>query len=367
MILRMLAVVVGCSIVGAMAHVVIVASGGYASPNAPLQIAVALGLCTGSVCVGAGLRDGRWILATVFVVALFSGEAYAILTTSEITLAARDAASAPLADLAAKRKAAIAELAAAEAASPAPADNTRLKAADAAKVAAETAVRDKAADKGCLANCRLLLQSAVDSAQREVAGAREELEGKNLAATRRLEDRRRAAKAAVASLPAARSSAPLADRLHVSETTLDLIIAALRSIAINGLGAALIAFGAHGRKRETNINAASEARPAAKVEEVRLPFPTPTARDHAFRFARDVLEPANGIDTPIANLHPAYMAWCSSAGQCPFPVRTIAGELADLFKRTGLEIVDVAGTKVVAGAKLRDSEARTCVPALIIG
>lgn len=367
MTLRILAIFVGCLIVAAMAHVAILASGGYASPNAPLQIAVALGLCTGSVCVGAGLRDGRWILAIVFVVALLSGELYAVLTTSEITLASRDAAAAPLVELAAKRKAAIDELTAAEAASPAPVDRTRLDAAEAAKTTAETAVRDKAADKGCLANCRILLQSAVDNAQREVSAARADFDERTKLASQRLESRQTAAKAAVASLPPARSTAPLADHLHVSEATLDLIVAALRSVAINGLGAALIAFGAHGRKRETIDETAPGAHPAAKAEEVRLPFPTPTARDHAFRFARDVLEPAEGVDTPIANLHPAYVSWCSSTGQSPFPVRTIAGELADLFKRTGIEIVDVAGTKVVAGAKLKDYEARSFMPALMFG
>ena len=64
--LRSLAVIAGCLIVAATAHVVIMASGGYGTPSAPLQIAVALGLCTGSVCIGSALGDGRWLLALVF-------------------------------------------------------------------------------------------------------------------------------------------------------------------------------------------------------------------------------------------------------------------------------------------------------------
>ena len=94
---------------------------------------------------------------------MVSGEAYAILTTSEVTLAARDGAAAPIAELATKRKSALAELEASEAATPAPVDSTRLTAALAAKASAEAAVRDKAADKSCGENCRMLLQSAVDA------------------------------------------------------------------------------------------------------------------------------------------------------------------------------------------------------------
>ena len=55
--LRSLAVIAGCLIVAATAHVVIMSSGGYGTPTGPLQIAVALGLCTGSVCIGSALGD----------------------------------------------------------------------------------------------------------------------------------------------------------------------------------------------------------------------------------------------------------------------------------------------------------------------
>ena len=44
----LLAIIVGGIIVAAVAHVSILASGGYTEPGAPLQIAVALGLLVGA-------------------------------------------------------------------------------------------------------------------------------------------------------------------------------------------------------------------------------------------------------------------------------------------------------------------------------
>jgi len=357
MLLRSLAIFVGCLIVAATTHVAIISSGGYGSTSAPLQIAVALGLCTASVCTGAAWGDGRWMLGFVFLFAMVAGEAFAILTTSEVTLAARDAAAAPLVELAKKRTDALEELAAAETASPAPADKSRLQAAEKAKSNADAAVREKAADKACLANCRLLLQSAVDDAQRELATARSEFEEKTRIEAQKLEYRRTAAKAAVASQPPARSATPLADRLHVAGWALDLVMAALRSVAANGLGAALIAFGAHGSAEASHRVATREGVGAPHLASGNVEvasttaLPAPTARDHAVRFCREMLSPAE-IDTPVLELHPAYLAWCQLNNQTPHPLREIGYELAELFKRAGLEVVDVAGAKFISRAKI---------------
>lgn len=362
--LRSLSIIVGCLIVAATAHVSIMASGGYSAPTAPLQIAVALGLCTGSVCIGAALGEGRWLLAFMFVLTLLSGETYAILTSSEATLSARDAAVAPLQDLAKKWKAAAGELAAAEAAGPAPVDRSRLDAAESAQAAAEAAVREKAADKGCRENCRLLLQSAVDAAQREVAAARTEFGAKTKVEFQRLQDRRAAAKAAVTILPPERTATPLADRLRVPEWALDLLIAALRSIAANGLGTALIAFGAHVRSAavdrqmsdaDTSQCSSNVAHPltAAKTEVASThALPAPSAQYHAVRFSREMLSPSQH-DTPVSALRPAYVGWCTSKGYAPFPTLEIGRELAKLFARVGIEVVDADGTKLIAGVKIK--------------
>lgn len=356
MLLRSLAIFVGCLIVAATTHVAIISAGGYGSTSAPLQIAVALGLCTASVCTGAAWGDGRWILGFVFLFVMVAGEALAILTTSEVTLAARDAAAAPLVELAKKRSDALGELAAADTASPAPADKSRLQAAEKAKSNAETAVREKAADKACLANCRLLLQSAVDAAQREVAAARAELDERTRNESQRLQDRRTAARAAVASLPPARSATPLADRLRVAAWALDLLIAGLRSIAANGLGAALIAFGAHaggsarGKLARCDLAPLSEAQVASVASTPALL--ALSAHDHAVRFSREMLAPAE-FDTPVSALHQAYLRWCLSKTEIPYSLREIGRELANLFARLEIEIIEIAGTKFVARVEIK--------------
>jgi hypothetical protein len=313
--LRSLAVLIGCAIVAATAHVAILSAGGYAMPTTPLQIAVALGLCTGSICVGSALRDGRWLLAFVFVIALISGEAYAIITTSEITIGARDATAAPIRD--AERARADALL--------------RVARAEASKTAAESAGLTEASKPGCRRECRILLEDAKTNAEREL----------------------NAAGVALNSLAPPRSATPLADRLHIAGWKLDLLTAALRSIAANGLGAALIAFGANG-KSEVHRPRTARTTPSrvADAEPVRTPLPAPTARDHAVRFSRDVLTPADA-DTRVADLQPAYLDWCQCTNRVPFPTREIGLELADLFKRAGVENVDVGGTKYVSQAKIK--------------
>ena len=84
-----------------------------------------------------------------------------------------------------------------------------------AKNGVETAVRDKAADKGRRENCRMLLQSAVDAAQREVAADvrnSRKLRGRNL---KDFEDRHTAARALVASLERDRQRRSRSPRSHL--------------------------------------------------------------------------------------------------------------------------------------------------------
>ena len=81
-----------------------------------------------------------------------------------------------------------------------------------------------------------------------------------------------------------------------------------------------------------------------------LPLPAPTARDHAIRFSRDVLTPSD-VNTPVAKLHPAYLGWCWSNDP-----REIGLELVGLFDRSGIEIVDVDGTRYLARARIKTDD-----------
>lgn len=81
-----------------------------------------------------------------------------------------------------------------------------------------------------------------------------------------------------------------------------------------------------------------------------------TAREHALCFSKEVLAPAR-TDTPVAKLHSAYHDWCTARGEGPFPTREIGTELSALFERTGVEIVEIDGTRFIAGVRLKPRKA----------
>lgn len=327
--MRNVAILAGVLIIAATAHVGILASGGYAAPAAPLQIAVALGLCVGSICLGMAWGDRRWAVVASLAVALLAGEAFAVLTTAERTIAARDATAAPAREAEATRAAAVARVAGAEA----------------SKRAADASALSEAAKPGCKSECRKLIEGAKADARRELD----------------------AAQLALAALPAVRSSAPLAERLGLPAWLLDVIAAALASIAANGLGASLIAFGAHRapseRKPGAAVDSAQPAHPnpaeARTAEPLALPAPTP--RDHAARFGLDMLAPA-AVSTPVVKLHSAYRDWCRTNGHEPFPAREIGPAMLQLFERSGLAIEQVEGVPHLAGARLKSEPHRALGP-----
>lgn len=351
--MRRLAIIPGALIIGAAAHVSIVASGGYGGQTAPLLLAVALGLVASAICIGVAWSDSRYGLASCFIIAMLAGELFAIITTADRIVTSREIQQAPAkeaqrAHAKALRRLAEAELALAEI----PATSERLEAAIARQASADDAVIAKSAERNCLANCRALLQDQVDGAQAEVSAARSELANLRNAAEVEL----KAARAGVASMSAPASATPLADRLGIAGWTLDLITAALASIAVNGLGATLIAFGAHGaNKQQEAENSQIEIEPmsdrALSVPSKALP--TPNARQQAAKFGRDMLVPADAM-VPLAELYGAYVDWCKTNDLSPLPVRKVGKAMDNLFERAGLAIQVVEGRPHLIGAQLKE-------------
>ena len=317
-ILRGFAILVGMAIIAAMAHVVTMMAGGYEATIAPLIWAAAAGLCLGSICVGVAFSEGRWVLAIVLFLALGAGEGDAILQTSEATIAARDAVVAPIRDADRAR------------------DEATKRVADAvkAKADADSAAIENAPLPGCRRECRILLEGAKSDAQDELLAAR----------------------AALAALPEPRSADPLADRLHIDATTLDLIAAGLRCFAINGLGAALIAFGAHRRRkleeRKLAARAVSEMPRKAVIREA----------EHAAQFAVEALTPAAEHEADLLTLHDAYRGWCDSKGIEPLSAARIGAVLANLFDGTGITIADRDGRRVAIGIAVNGAVKRLSDP-----
>lgn len=304
--MRNLALAAGGLIVCAAAHVSITATGGYLAPSAPLQVAVAVGLIAGAICVGIAWRDRRRALAVGLMLAMAAGEAFAIIMTAERVVAVREAQQAPIRDAEAERISLV----------------TRLEKAEAAKKAADAAAIEKSAEKHCLSNCRQLLQDQIAAAQIE----------------------RDAARQALTAMKPPASSTPLADRLGIAGWALDLITAALASIAANGLGALLVAFGAHGRREGE--------KPATAAPEPQTPPLAASPFNHATRFGRAMLRPAPA-STSAEDLYTAYLAWCHEERLKPFSPREIGAALNDVFAEVGLRVERIRGEPHVVGAALK--------------
>lgn len=225
-ITRALALVVGIGMAATAAAVSVAATGGLGQPHAWMIIAVAAGVIAGSIVIG----QSGWRWAIVIGIALLAGEAYALLSTAERVIAQRAAVSAPHVASEARRQAA----------------ENRVTVAEKAKAEADAAAIDKAAEKSCARNCRALLTEAKQDAANELRSAREALD---------------------ALPPPEGEAAPLASRLGVAAWVVDLVSAALASIACNGLACALIAFASHAPAtlRDSRMVATQRA-PAVQAE-----------------------------------------------------------------------------------------------------
>ena len=194
---------------------------------------------------------------------------------------------------------------------------------------ADAAVVAKSAERGCLENCRKLLQAQVDAAAVEVEQARSQI----AAERRRKEDELTAARAAFEKIKPPASASPLADRVGIPAWLLDLLTAALGSMAANGLACGLIAFAAHHRRYDPVEIAEIVVEPALIVR--------PT--EHAARFAVEALQPAKGKRLDLMAVHAAYRAWCARKGMQPLSANQIGTALAQLFDEAGITVAKRQG------------------------
>jgi hypothetical protein len=337
-----LAAAVATVIIGVIAHSAVLSSGGYAAPVAPQILAFAAGLIAGSLAVGIAWREGRFILAVLLVLALVAGEAWALLRTAERVVTLREKQQAPLRSTAMARAAAEKEIADAEGALAAARITPRLSAAVKAKTIADAAVVAKASEPGCASNCRQLLQAQVDQATAEVRAARDEIEAGTAAAARRLA----LAHAGLTASAPPESATPLADRLGLPGWTLDLTEAGLVSVALNGLGALLLFFAAHGWRRPTIEIPATELAP--------VDVPPRDVAGEADRFARSTFLPKEDGLVNVAEIKRSYVAWCQDQGMVPLPDQEIGQALSALFSRVGLYRQGRGANAVITGINWRE-------------
>jgi hypothetical protein len=340
--LRGIASVVGAALLAATAHATIAAGGGYGSAHSLVTIAIAAGVAVAALVIGAAWSGERRGLAVWLLVAIIAGEAFGLLMTAERLVAAREAAQAPLQEAAAAyAKAASRVTHAAAVVAVTPTTSPRLEAALQQKGTADHAAIEKSAERGCRENCRALLQAQVDAADREVAAARAELVAMAIGTNGELS----AARAALADLKAPASATPLADRVGVPPWVIDLIVAALGSIAANGLGCGLISFAGHRRRR---------AEPMSEVSMAAAAILTPAA-DQLQRFAFDQLFPAAQANAgaAIPAIQSAYAHWCAERNLAPLSGEALGEAMADLFERVGIPLAQRNGQLMAMGVTLK--------------
>jgi hypothetical protein len=354
--LRAIAFVVGVALLAATAHATIAAGGGYEGAHAIVIMAVAAGVAISALVIGSAWADRRG-LALWLIVAIIAGEAFGFLSTAERLIAGREAQQVPLRTQAvAYEKAARRVADAATALSGAPVSSPRLEAAIAEKTAADSAASDKSAERGCAVNCRQLLQARVDAAEREISAARAELTAQADAKGRELE----AAHGALARLSPPASATPLADRIGVPAWLLDLIAAALGSMAANGLGCGLIAYAGHGRRPGASRRQMGEA-PAEVVPPVELQA---NPMRSVQRFALDRLHPTDrDAGIPVAALRGEFHQWCGQRKIAPPPGPELGRAMRALFDRLGVALVERNGQLVAMGIALKADAEQLVLPA----
>lgn len=241
--LRAFVVIVGTALLMGAAHIVILHTGGYQGGGNFQPMMMALGGAVATVGAVKAWHHGKRGLALITFACILCAEVAGLLNTAERLLAQRESAQAPLMAATKAFKTAAERVKAAERAvqSP-PATTPRLTAAVAAKAAADAAIVSKSAEMGCRNNCAQLLQAQANNAADDVRAARADLDAANAGLERELQSARQAFE----SMTPPASATPMQDRTGVPQWIIDILGAWLGSLAVNGLGCALIALGAHG-------------------------------------------------------------------------------------------------------------------------
>lgn len=339
--IRIFAGVAGLILVGSAAHGTIIAAGGYEQPSSVITMALALGVAVGAAAIGAAAGHGRTALAIAIGLGLAAGEGYALLSTSERVIASREAAQAILRD--AKKRHNDAELRVAAAreasqkASEAPTVSSREITAQAAVDGAVKAIREQAALSGCRENCKQLLLAQAGDARKELEAAQAETAQALKARQQKADTELAEAQHALSISPMPSSATPLADRLGVQPWLLDIIAAALLSLGVNGLGAALIALAAHHRAQLPSPGLFQPESKASLQGTANDNKPlAPALPGRVSSFVAQHLEPAESGRIEVGDLYKAYSAWCRSANLQPFDMNEFGDQLKDAIDAVGI-------------------------------
>jgi hypothetical protein len=345
--------VAGALLLAAVAHVNVIAAGGYGMPQSWVTLAITFGVACAAICSGMAWSAGRRQLAIGIVISIVAGESYGLIATAERLIVSREAAQAPLREGQREHAKAVQRVETAQhAVANTPTTSKRLEEAKKVKAEADQAVIDKSAERGCRENCRQLLQAQVDAAVAEVTSALAALD----AAKVKAEGELTAARSALANIKAPQSATPLADRIGVSAWIIDLLQSALGSIAANGLACCLLLFGAHYPVHRVEIVTPRRA-PQRTPGDLAVSPTHGTSEDlkqHAAKFAVECLRPDPDGEVDLLTLRNKYGAWCPADRRVP--KAKIGRALADLFRGAGIPIANRNGKLVAIGVTLKQPD-----------
>ena len=321
MLLRGLAILIGLGAIAAVTYGTVEATGGIATDTAPLYIA--LGALQAAIALSFAVIHSR-IVAALAIFVLVACEAATFIGTADLQLAGIEMRAAPVHEAVAKRQAAEDWLARLE-------HDDRVERAERALQSAQADAREKSTAKDCGKNCLAILAKTVDGATLAVGDAQSSLQVE-----------RRQARAALAAAPIPASASPLADRLGVQASTLDLLFVGLRGFAVAAGAAIVLAIGAHGGRRPpeprelaSNVVPLSPKRAllgAAKPNGLLVKF----GDVDAFLLERVMHE--EGARVSWADAFVSYRAWCGTTSSTPLDAKAFGARLDALRDELGLKV-----------------------------
>ena len=355
--LRELATVVGIGLLLVTAHVTVQATGGYGHPHALLTISLAIGVGVGSLVIGHAYSNGSRGITFAIVGAMLCCEAFNVYQTCDRLISIRDAAQAPAVQAESEQAKVREVLASAKSELGALMSTRRLDAARETKARADTAVREQASLPGCAVNCRALLEKQVQDANAELSSA--QLELRDLRS--RVESKVSSSEVALGSIKIPSSGNGLAVRLGVAPWLLDVIVATLGAIGANGLGAGLLAFGAHRPRVVTDLKPTATESTAVEDETppVTRPVQKPARRSqldiksHVEKFGLADFKPCKQESVMLTEVVSAYESWCLRTGKDPLPVKEFVPEIANIARRFGLETEKIGNDVKIVGLTLK--------------
>jgi hypothetical protein len=289
--LRTIATVSGVAIIASLTFIQVMSNGGFAATTTPLTVSVGVGLIVGSVATAIAWKGNFKLLAAMFVICMTSAELFLLLTSGERLVTSRDLISAPLVQASLARTAA----------------TKRVQDAIEAKQKVDAQVLSSASLSGCKVKCAELLTANTKAATEELNTARELL----------------------AKLPKVEASAsPLADRLNISHTAFDLLLASLYSISGTLLGSTLIAFGSSAT--------------SAKSEQ-----------EQVAAFLVSALKPQVGSTVPQTALEAAYTKYCVTQKIVPLDYTAFTAQVTMLLAAANLAVINVSGVKAIVDVTLK--------------